>query len=208
MPVKPRSHLDPSSRTRGCAQLDRHIPAYRQYFADRGNAAGYALSCEAAVLHLSMWMKGTKKNLNDIDEVLVAAFVDEHLPGCHCATSARYPSSVRAALNHLLVVLRAVGAIAPAPLDMTEVGEELRRYDQYMEQGLDQQRQRIHAGREAGGGDGGMAAQQQEVAALHGGAPEGWQIISRRRDAKVTRRAGMPPRRLPSAVAPSPPCAP
>ena len=30
--------------------------AYRQYLADRGNAAGYARSCEAAVAHLSMWM--------------------------------------------------------------------------------------------------------------------------------------------------------
>ena len=134
MPVKPRSRLDPSSSPGGCASLDRHILAYRQYLADRGNAAGYARSCEAAVVHLSMWMKGTRKNLRDIDEGLVAAFVDEHLPGCHCATSARHPSSVRAALNHLLVVLRAASAIAPAPLDMTEVGEELRRYNQYMEQ--------------------------------------------------------------------------
>lgn len=111
-----------------------HIPAYRQYLVDRGNAAGYASSCETAVLHLSMWIKGAKKNLNDIDEGLVAAFVDKHLPGCQCATSARHASSVRAALNHLLVVLRAANAIAPAPLDMTEVGQELRRYDQYMEQ--------------------------------------------------------------------------
>jgi integrase/recombinase XerC len=134
MPVKPRSRLDPSRRTCGCAQLDRHTPAYRQYLVDRGNAAGYARSCEAAVAHLSMWMKGTKQSLTDVDEGLVAEFVDKHLPSCHCATSARHPSSVLAAQNHLLVVLRAAGAIAPAPLDMTEVGQELRRYDQYMEQ--------------------------------------------------------------------------
>ncbi len=134
MPTKPRSRLDPSSRTRGCSHLDRHIPAYRQYLVDRGNATGYAHSCEAAVTHLSLWMKGAKKNLNDVDEGLIAEFVDKHLPDCRCATSARHPSSVRAALNHLLVVLRAAKTIAPAPLDMTEVGEELRRYDQYMEQ--------------------------------------------------------------------------
>lgn len=134
MPTKPRSRLDPSGRARGCVQLDRHIPAYHRYLADRGNAAGYARSCEAAVAHLSMWMEGAKKSLADVDEGLVAEFVDHHLPGCHCPTSARHPSSVRAALGHLLVVLRAVGAIAPQPLDMTEVGQELRRYDQYMEQ--------------------------------------------------------------------------
>ncbi|EHR69779.1 site-specific recombinase XerD [Burkholderiales bacterium JOSHI_001] len=134
MPTKPRSRLDPSGRARGCAQLDRHIQAYRQYLADRGNAAGYARSCEAAVAHLSLWMKSARKSLADIDEGLVAEFVDQHLPGCHCPTNARHPSSVRAALGHLLVVLRAAGAIAPQPLDMTEVGQELRRYDQYMEQ--------------------------------------------------------------------------
>jgi hypothetical protein len=37
-------------------------------------------------------------------------------------------------LGHLLVVLRAANAIAPKPLDTTAVGQELRRYDQYMEQ--------------------------------------------------------------------------
>jgi len=133
MASKPRSALDPCGRTRRCAQLDRHIQAYRQYLADRGNAAGYARSCEAAVAHLSMWMKGAKRSLADVDEGLVAEFVDHHLPGCLCPTSARHPSSVRAALGHLLVVLRTAGAIAPRPLDMTEVGQELRHYDQYME---------------------------------------------------------------------------
>ena len=134
MASKPRSALDPCGRTRRCAQLDRHIQAYRQYLADRGNAAGYARSCEAAVRHLSLWMKDAKKSLADVEEGLVAEFVDHHLPGCRCPTSARHPSSVRAALGHLLVVLRTAGAIAPRPLDMTEVGQELRRYDQYMEQ--------------------------------------------------------------------------
>lgn len=87
MPSKPRSRLDPSGRPRGCVQLDRHIPAYRQYLADRGNAAGYARSCEEAVAHLSLWMKGAKQSLTDVDEGLVAEFVDTHLPSCHCATS-------------------------------------------------------------------------------------------------------------------------
>ena len=134
MRTKPRSRPNPSGRSRGCAQLDRHILGYRGYLAERGNAAGYVRNCEAAVAHLSMWMKGASKRLADVDEALVAEFVDHHLPGCHCATSARHPSTVRAALGHLLVVLRAANAIAPRLLDMSEVGQELRRYDQYMEQ--------------------------------------------------------------------------
>jgi len=134
MRTKLFSRLAPAVRSRGCAQLDRHIPRYRQYLLDRGNAAGYVGNCEAAVAHLSTWMKGANKRLADVDEGLVAEFVEHHLPGCHCATSARHPSTVRAALGHLLVVLREANAIAPRPLDMTEVGQELRRYDQYMEQ--------------------------------------------------------------------------
>jgi site-specific recombinase XerD len=114
--------------------LDRHVPGYRLYLADRGNAAGYVRNCEAAVAHLSMWLKDTNKRLADVDEGLVAEFVEHHVPGCRCATSARHPSTVRAALGHLLVVLRAANAIVPRSLDMTEVGQELRRYDQYMEQ--------------------------------------------------------------------------
>lgn len=134
MRTKTSSHPNPSGRSRGCAQLERHIVGYRAYLTERGNAAGYVLNCEAAVVHLSMWMKDANKRLVDIDEGLVAEFVEHHLPNCHCATSAHHPSTVRAALGHLLVVLRATNAIAPRPLDMTEVGQELRRYDQYMEQ--------------------------------------------------------------------------
>ncbi|MGA8054322.1 MAG: site-specific integrase [Burkholderiales bacterium] len=134
MSNKRLSRPDPSRRSRGCAQLDRHIPEYREYLSERGNAAGYVRNCEAAVMHLSMWMKDAHKRLIDVDEGLTTEFVEHHLPGCCCATSARHPSTVRAALGHLLVVLRAANAIAPRPLDMTEVGQELRRYDQYMEQ--------------------------------------------------------------------------
>lgn len=134
MRTKPRFRSDSSSRFRGRGPLDRHLPGYRGYLCERGNAAGYVRTCEAAVVHLSTWMKATKKRLADVDEGLVAEFVDHHLPGCRCATSARHPSTVRAALGHLLVVLRTAGAIVPEPLDMTAVGQELRRYDQYMEQ--------------------------------------------------------------------------
>ncbi|CAG0979959.1 hypothetical protein GPROT1_02211 [Gammaproteobacteria bacterium] len=134
MSTKRRSRPDPSGRSRGCAQLDRHIPGYHEYLSERGNAAGYVRTCEAALAHLSMWMKDASKRLADLDEGLVIEFVEHHLPGCRCSTSARHPSTVRAALGHLLVVLRAANAIAPRPLDVTEVGQELRRYDLYMEQ--------------------------------------------------------------------------
>jgi site-specific recombinase XerD len=132
--TKPSSRSELPGRAGGFAQLERHVPAYRRYLLDRGNAVGYARSCEAAVLHLSVWMRQANRRLADIDETLVVEFLEGHLPHCNCATSARHPASVRAALAHLLVVLRDAGAIVPKPLDETPVGEELRRYDQYMTQ--------------------------------------------------------------------------
>jgi hypothetical protein len=114
--------------------LERHTQAYREYLLDRGNAAGYVRSCEAAVMHLSMWMKQANKRVADVGEGLVTEFLERHLLVCHCATSARHPTTVRAALDHLLIVLRAADAIAPKPLDTTALGQELGRYDQYMDQ--------------------------------------------------------------------------
>jgi site-specific recombinase XerD len=133
MRTKLLSRSEPSGRTRGRAQLERYVLAYREYLVERGNAAGYVRNCEAAVVHLSTWMKRINRRLADVGEGLVGDFL-EHLPGCSCATNARHPTTVRAALGHLLVVLRAADAIAPKPLDMTAVGLELVRYDQYMEQ--------------------------------------------------------------------------
>ena len=134
MSAKRPTRFVPTGLARGRAPLEPHTEAYRRYLLDRGNAAGYVRSCEAAVAHMSMWMKQSGKRLADIGEGLVGEFLGEHLPVCRCATSARQPTTVRAALGHLLVMLRTAGAIPPEPLDMTAVGQELRRYDQYMAQ--------------------------------------------------------------------------
>ena len=77
MRTKPRSRPDPSGRSRGCVQLDRHILGYREYLSERGNAAGYVRNCEAAVVHLSTWLKDANKRLADVDEGLIAEFVEQ-----------------------------------------------------------------------------------------------------------------------------------
>ena len=100
MRSKLSSRSESSVRTRGCTQLERHVPAYREYLLGRGNASGYVRSCEAAVMHLSMWMHQTNLGLADVDETLVVEFLKGHLPQCNCETSARHPACVRAALAH------------------------------------------------------------------------------------------------------------
>ena len=61
-------------------------------------------------------------------------FLHEHLPRCRCIGPVqRDPRGLRAALGHLLVVLRAQGVIASPAASSTPVDEELRRYDEHMD---------------------------------------------------------------------------
>lgn len=113
-------------------QLTQHAEAYRTYLLDRGHAADYVRSCEAAVAHLSTWMAQTHECPSDLSEALVVEFLDEHLPCCRCDTSARRRKDVRSALGHLLTVLRDAGVVAAKAPDTTPVGEELRRFDRHM----------------------------------------------------------------------------
>jgi len=73
-------------------------------------------------------------NIECIDEELVRRFLDEHLPQCDCARPVyRNRVALRAALGHLLLVLRAEAVIPEAASEMTPVDEELRRFDAHMD---------------------------------------------------------------------------
>lgn len=85
---------NPSGRSRSRAQLERHIPAYREYLTERGNAAGYLRNCEAAVAHLSMWVKHVDKRLANVDEGLVTEFVEHRRFFAAQAKNYKTPSSL------------------------------------------------------------------------------------------------------------------
>ena len=111
-----------------------HIDAYMQFLADRDYAANTFSNYLGVVSHFAQWMHSRRLRLQSIDEGLVAQFLNKHLPRCHCSGPVqRDRRTLSAALGHLLAVLRARGAIAPAPLSSTPVDEELRRYDAYMD---------------------------------------------------------------------------
>jgi hypothetical protein len=84
-------------------------------------------------------MSQCQLNIECIDEELVSRFLDEHLPQYDCARPVcRNRVELRAALGHLLHVLRAEAVIPEAAPEITPVDEELRRFDAYMDhvQGL------------------------------------------------------------------------
>ncbi|MBK7049430.1 MAG: tyrosine-type recombinase/integrase [Rhodoferax sp.] len=125
-------HIDTDSPVKGL--IEPYFDAFKQYLAQHGYAAHTSASYVVDIAHFARWVRTKRLRLNSVNEASVAEFLDEHLPNCQCAAPVRHDrSDHRAALGHLLVVLRSLDAIAPAALSATPVDEELHRYDEYME---------------------------------------------------------------------------
>lgn len=128
-----------SSRFAAIDWLDKgpiaaYLDAFKQYLTDRGYAATTFAHCVRSFAHFAQWVSGRRLRVQRIDERVVAEFLDEHLPRCHCKGSIqRDRGSLSAALGHLLVVLRAQGVVASPTTRTTPVDEALRRYDEYMD---------------------------------------------------------------------------
>ena len=86
------------------------------------------------VAHFAYWMRRRRLAVHGLAEGTVRRFLDEHLPDCDCPRPVcRTRNDQRAALGHLLAVLRLQGAVAePARID-TPVDRELQRFDDYMQ---------------------------------------------------------------------------
>lgn len=114
--------------------LAPHIDEFMLYLANRDYAANTFCNYLGVVSHFAQWMHSRRLRLQSIDEALVAKFIDQHLPRCHCSGPVqRDRRTLSAALGHLLAVLHAQGAIAPVMVRSKPVDEELRRYDAYMD---------------------------------------------------------------------------
>jgi integrase/recombinase XerC len=114
--------------------LAPQLDAFKQYLIDRGYARNSFTNCVSSVAHFAQWLHRRGVDVQRINESTLSEFLDGHLPCCRCSGAVqRHRSSLRAALGHLLVVLRAQGVIAPPVVSKTPVDEELRRYGEYME---------------------------------------------------------------------------
>ncbi len=110
-----------------------HAIAFKRHLTERRYAAHTVASYLAEVTPFAHWVCTRRLPLARIDEISVAIFLDDHRPSCACTGHTRHDRADHsAALGHLLVVLRAQGAIAQPPVSTTPVDEELRRYDDHM----------------------------------------------------------------------------
>jgi site-specific recombinase XerD len=111
-----------------------HGVAFKRHLTERRYASHTIASYVADLEHFARWICTRHLPLARIDEVSVAIFLDDHLPSCACTGHMRHDrADHRAALGHLLTVLRAQSAIAQSPVGTTPVDEELRRYGDHME---------------------------------------------------------------------------
>lgn len=117
------------------SQLAPYIDAFTHHLTERRYAAHTVGTYVACLAHFARWASRCRMDIHRIDEDVVQRFLDDHLPRCDCARPVRGTRrDLRAALRHLLVVLRANAVIAERPPGTSPVDEELRRFDDHMNQ--------------------------------------------------------------------------
>jgi integrase/recombinase XerC len=115
------------------SNLAPYVNDFIHYLAERRYASHTIDKYITSVEHFARWSTLCGLNINRIDEKVVLQFLNEHLPRCECARPVyRVRQDLRAALGHLLVVLRVNAVIADPPVGTTPVDEELRRFDGHM----------------------------------------------------------------------------
>jgi len=115
--------------------LAAHVPGYYAYLEARRYAPSTRRVYLGCVAHFAHWLRQERLTLKRLDEDAVARYLAEHLPRCDCPAPVRLVGhDNRAALVHLLQVLRTSGAIAGRRKPHGQIEAELDRFDQYMRQ--------------------------------------------------------------------------
>lgn len=118
------------------SELNPVVDAYVSHLSDCGYSDQSICTYSHSVAHFAHWLTNEEVPLGSLNEATIAQFLNVHLPACDCSRRCRRSLfSVRAALQHLLKVLRTEGQI---PLVVSEpvgpVGEELARYEAYLQE--------------------------------------------------------------------------
>ena len=115
------------------SQLAPYVDALTYHFNEGRYASRTVHGHLACIAHFALWMNDCRLDIHGVDEDVVQRFLDDHLPRCKCARPVQKARHhLRAALEHLLVVLRANSVIAEHPSGTPAVDEELRRFDDHM----------------------------------------------------------------------------
>src|SRR5271166_5289204 len=115
------------------SQLAPYVDAFTRHLTERRYASRTVGGYLACLAHFAHWTIRCRLDVHGVNEDVVQRFLDGHLPCCTCARPVRRTHhDLRAALGHLLIVLRSDSVIAERLPGTTPVDEELCRFDDYM----------------------------------------------------------------------------
>ena len=120
----------------GASVLSPSVDAYVGYLQRHRYRASTVHAYVHSVGHFAYWLTEERISLRGLDELLVRRFATEHLPSCRCPGPRQCSShQVRAALGHLLRVLRNDGSISPPRVALPQaIHDELERFTVHLEQ--------------------------------------------------------------------------
>jgi site-specific recombinase XerD len=115
-------------------ELSSSADAYVRYLRERGYSPQTVTVYLESVAHFAHWSARQRIRLAEINEGVIGRFLERHLPVCRCARRCqRTRHGVRAALVHLLRLLRTEGWIAPRKsADPATVAKEINRFEHYL----------------------------------------------------------------------------
>lgn len=126
-------HCGPADRPL-YGQLASHVDAFLHYLSERRYSPHTIDAYLSCIAHFARWMSQCRLDAIRLDEEVVRRFLEDHLPQCDCTRPVRRTrNDLRAALRHLLVVLRVNAVIAEPVKGTTPIEDELRRFDEHME---------------------------------------------------------------------------
>jgi integrase/recombinase XerD len=113
--------------------LQAHVPEYCAYLNRQGYARNTKRVYLCSVAHFSRWVSSERIRVATVDEHVIERFICGHLTGCACPYPARRSThEIRAALKHLLIVLRMSGAIPERRQAQNRIEAELLLFREYM----------------------------------------------------------------------------
>jgi len=120
-----------------------HVDAFERHLHDWHYAPSTLSHYLGCLTHFARWMDNQQLSAEQLDEAVTAQFLSQHLSR---RRSPRPHWPLQAALKLLLTLLRAKGVIAERRPAATPVGEELRRFDAYMDhvRGLAEKTRSLH----------------------------------------------------------------
>ncbi len=124
--TRPETYLRTSS-------LAPHLDAFSSHLRSGRYASGTTKGYIACLAHFARWMTLHGLPVRLLGEHVVEQFLNDHLPCCDCPWPVkRVHHELRAALGHLLGVLREQGVIIVPSLPTGHIVDELHRYDEHM----------------------------------------------------------------------------